>query len=178
MDIAIQYPWLRRPFYPSYFPHRIYDQLFGEHLPDADLFSPFLSLLYNRPFHMRLPGWTDSGFSEIRSDKDRFVINLDVKHFSPEELTVRVNQDLVEVHGKHEERQVRPRGLAFSEDEHGYVSREFFRKYRIPAGVDAGTFTSSLSSDGVLSISAPRNPMDIPERNIPITCEEKAPAQK
>ncbi|XP_063062294.1 crystallin, alpha B, a [Engraulis encrasicolus] len=169
MEIAIQYPWLRRPFFPGYFPHRIYDQFFGEHLPDADLFSPFLPLLFNRPFlGLRLPAWMESGFSEVRSDKDRFVINLDVKHFSPEELTVRVNDDYLEVHGKHEERQ----------DEHGYVAREFFRKYKIPTGVDPGSFTSSLSSDGVLSISAPRNLMDVPERNIPITCEEKAPAQK
>lgn len=64
------------------------------------------------------------------------------------------------------------------QDEHGYVSREFFRKYKLPAGVDSGAFTSSLSSDGVLSISCPRNLMEVPERSIPITCEEKAPAQK
>ena len=50
---------------------------------------------------------------QMRSDKERFVINLDVKHFSPEELTVKVNEDYVEVHGKHEERQVRPRGLSY-----------------------------------------------------------------
>lgn len=64
------------------------------------------------------------------------------------------------------------------QDEHGYVSRQFIRKYKLPVGVDTGAFTSSLSSDGVLTISASRNLMDIPERSIPITCEEKAPAQK
>ncbi|XP_012687038.1 crystallin, alpha B, a isoform X2 [Clupea harengus] len=169
MDVSIQYPWFRRPYFPAYFPSRNYDQFFGEHIPDGDLFNPFFSMFYNRPFYRPfLPSWMDSGFSEMRSDKERFVINLDVKHFSPEELTVKVNEDYVEVHGKHEERQ----------DEHGHVSREFFRKYKVPAGVDPGAFTSSLSSDGVLSISAPRNLTDVPERNIPITCEEKAPGQK
>ena len=43
---------------------------------------------------------------QVRMDKDRFVINLDVKHFSPEELSVKVNDEYVEIHGKHEERQV------------------------------------------------------------------------
>lgn len=39
-------------------------------------------------------------------DRDRFVVNLDVKHFSPEELTVKVNDDYVEIRGKHDEHQV------------------------------------------------------------------------
>lgn len=41
-------------------------------------------------------------------DKDRFSVLLDVKHFSPEELSVKVVGDYVEVHAKHEERPVRP----------------------------------------------------------------------
>lgn len=47
-----------------------------------------------------------SGF-QVRSDRDKFVIFLDVKHFSPEDLTVKVLEDFVEIHGKHNERQVR-----------------------------------------------------------------------
>lgn len=43
----------------------------------------------------------------MRLEKDRFSVNLDVKHFSPEELKVKVLGDVIEVHGKHEERQVR-----------------------------------------------------------------------
>lgn len=42
----------------------------------------------------------------MRLEKDRFSVNLDVKHFSPEELKVKVLGDVIEVHGKHEERQV------------------------------------------------------------------------
>lgn len=63
MDVTIQYPWFRRPYFPGYFPGRIYEQYFGEHIPDGDLLSPFLSMFYNRPFYMR--GWTDSGYSEV-----------------------------------------------------------------------------------------------------------------
>lgn len=60
------------------------------------------------------------------------------------------------------------------QDDHGFVSREFLRKYRVPAGVDPANITSSLSSDGVLTITAPRKPSDTPERSIAITREDKS----
>jgi len=43
----------------------------------------------------------------VRSDRDKFTVYLDVKHFSPEELNVKVTDDYVEIEGKHAERQVR-----------------------------------------------------------------------
>ncbi|XP_008575832.1 PREDICTED: alpha-crystallin B chain isoform X2 [Galeopterus variegatus] len=100
---------------------------------------------------------------EMRLEKDRFSVNLDVKHFSPEELKVKVLGDVIEVHGKHEERQ----------DEHGFISREFHRKYRVPADVDPLAITSSLSSDGVLTVNGPRKQAPGSERTIPIIREEK-----
>ncbi|KYO26239.1 hypothetical protein Y1Q_0016313 [Alligator mississippiensis] len=48
----------------------------------------------------------EAGFSELRLDKDRFSVLLDVQHFAPEELSVKVVGDYVEVHAKHEERPV------------------------------------------------------------------------
>lgn len=60
------------------------------------------------------------------------------------------------------------------QDDHGFVSREFLRKYRVPAGVDPANITSSLSSDGVLTITAPRKLSDTPERSIAITREDKS----
>lgn len=43
---------------------------------------------------------------QVRSDRDKFTIYLDVKHFSPDELCVKVTDDYVEIQGKHGERQV------------------------------------------------------------------------
>lgn len=43
---------------------------------------------------------------QVRSDRDRFLVYLDVKHFCPEELNVKVVDDYVEIQGKHGERQV------------------------------------------------------------------------
>ncbi|XP_036380854.1 crystallin, alpha B, b [Megalops cyprinoides] len=163
MDVAIHHPWFRRPLFPSYLPSRIFDQHFGEHISENELFAPFPSLYYPRAPFFRLPSWVDSGHSEMRMEKDRFMVNLDVKHFSPEELMVKVNGEFIEVHAKHEDRQ----------DDHGFVSREFLRKYKIPVGVDPSTITSSLSSDGVLTITAPRKLEDFPERSIPITIDDK-----
>lgn len=42
----------------------------------------------------------------MRSDRDKFTVYLDVKHFSPDELCVKVTDDYVEIQGKHGERQV------------------------------------------------------------------------
>lgn len=43
---------------------------------------------------------------QVRSDREKFTVYLDVKHFSPDELTVKVTDDYVEIQGKHGERQV------------------------------------------------------------------------
>uniref|UniRef100_T1GJQ3 SHSP domain-containing protein n=1 Tax=Megaselia scalaris TaxID=36166 RepID=T1GJQ3_MEGSC len=62
------------------------------------------------------------------------------------ELSVKVVDDCVVVEGKHEER----------EDEHGYISRQFVRRYTLPKGFDPNHVVSTLSSDGVLSVRVPQ----------------------
>uniref|UniRef100_A0A8C5D804 Heat shock protein beta-1-like n=1 Tax=Gouania willdenowi TaxID=441366 RepID=A0A8C5D804_GOUWI len=86
-----------------------------------------------------------SGVSEIRTGQNSWKINLDVKHFSPEEITVTTKDGYLQISGTHEERL----------DEHGLVSRCFSRKYKLPQGVDLQHISSSLSQDGMLSIEAP-----------------------
>ncbi|XP_069569924.1 heat shock protein beta-1-like [Brachyistius frenatus] len=86
-----------------------------------------------------------SGVSEIQTGQDSWKINLDVNHFSPQEITVTTKEGYLLISGNHEERQ----------DEHGLVSRCFTRKYKLPQGVDLQHITSSLSGDGVLSVEAP-----------------------
>ncbi|GAB1291886.1 Heat shock protein beta-6 [Apodemus speciosus] len=80
----------------------------------------------------------------VPADPGHFSVLLDVKHFSPEEISVKVVGDHVEVHARHEERP----------DEHGFIAREFHRRYRLPPGVDPAAVTSALSPEGVLSIQA------------------------
>ncbi|XP_058517560.1 alpha-crystallin A chain [Ochotona princeps] len=198
MDVTIQHPWFKRalgPFYPS----RLFDQFFGEGLFEYDLL-PFLSSTISPYYRQSLFRTVlDSGISElmtrmwsvmhrpraggpksnpgkasgrhyrarVRSDRDKFVIFLDVKHFSPEDLTVKVQEDFVEIHGKHSERQ----------DDHGYISREFHRRYRLPSNVDQSALSCSLSADGMLTFSGPKVQSGLDaghsERAIPVSREEK-----
>ncbi|XP_007907000.1 alpha-crystallin A chain [Callorhinchus milii] len=166
MDLSIQYPWFRRSFGPFY-PSRLLDQFFGDGLFDYDLF-PFSSSTTSPYYRQSMfRNFMDSGLSEVRSDKDRFLISLDVKHFSPDELSVKIVDDFVEIHGKHGDRQ----------DDHGYISREFHRRYRMPSNLEQSAFVCSLSPDGILTLCCPKNQLggdsSRQDRPIPVTREEK-----
>lgn len=97
----------------------------------------------------------------VTYDKDKFQANFDVQHFRPEEISVKISDDkTVTIEGKHEEKR----------DEHGHIYRHFVRKYTLPDNCDVGRVQSNLSSDGVLTISAPRTGDKITnEINVPIT---------
>ncbi|XP_055297195.1 heat shock protein 26-like [Sitodiplosis mosellana] len=80
--------------------------------------------------------------------KDGFQVCLDVQHFQPNEISVKTENNSIVVNAKHEEKK----------DDHGYISREFTRRYELPKGFKIEDVTSSLSSDGVLSIKCPNAP--------------------
>lgn len=145
---------------------RIWDQYFGRGLHRNDLVTDFSDLGINRPFlHHPTPfrsllgnnstyyrPWrtvtrqNSGGSSTIKMEKDNFQVILDVQQFSPDEITVKTVDKNVVVEAKHEERQ----------DEHGFISRQFVRRYILPIDYDAINVTSTLSSDGVLTVTAPR----------------------
>lgn len=64
----------------------------------------------------------DSG-STLNINEEKFEVILDVQQFSPNEISVKVTDRFVIVEAKHEEKQ----------DEHGYVSRQFTRRYMLPS---------------------------------------------
>lgn len=84
---------------------------------------------------------------------------LDVQQFSPDEITVKTVDNHVIVEAKHEEKQ----------DEHGYISRHFVRRYVLPPSHDLANVTSTLSSDGVLTITAPKKVRSIEPRQSALT---------
>lgn len=113
---------------------------------------------------------------------DDFQVILDVQQFTPNEITVKTTDKHIIVEGKHEEKA----------DEHGYISRHFVRRYQLPrksicflsflvlifdkkksflAGVNPNDISSTLSSDGVLTVTAPLKPaiQQNSERFVPIT---------
>ncbi|CAH1643985.1 unnamed protein product [Spodoptera littoralis] len=145
-------------------PRRLRDQLFGLDLSPEDFLTdivdrPVLSVRkYLRPWRNLAAVARDVG-STIKSDKDKFQVNLDVQHFDPEEISVKTSDGYVVIEGKHEERK----------DEHGFVSRHFKRRYALPEGCNPETVESRLSSDGVLTVVAPKVSENKNERAIPIT---------
>lgn len=108
------------------------------------------------------------GSTIVERDQNKFQVIVDVQQFAPEEITVRTDDKCITVEGKHEEKQ----------DQHGYISRHFVRRYMLPQGYDMGHVKPSLSSDGVLTITAPKFAFPAPgERIIPIE-RSNAPAIK
>lgn len=141
----------------------LFDQDFGMGLTHNDLLttmmSPWMFRDYIRPWRYLESLTRDLG-STIKTDDNKFTVNLDVQHFAPDEISVKTSDNYVTVEAKHEEKQ----------DEHGYVSRQFVRKYALPEGVESSQVVSQLSSDGILTISAPLKMLEgKEERVVPVT---------
>jgi len=100
--------------------------------------------------------------SAVSEDGERWTVTLNCKYFKPEDLHIKTVGAAVEVKAKHEEQQ----------DEAGGISREFNRKYHLPAGVDPLLVESQLTYDGMLIISAPlpnakpSGPADVVQMNV------------
>lgn len=97
---------------------------------------------------------------------------MDVGHFAPEDITVKTIDNQVVVTAKHEEKV----------DEHGYVSREFTRRYLLPEDIEVDQVSSTLGADGVLVVEAPRKRIQpalaANEKAVPIKVQSSPVAPK
>lgn len=107
------------------------------------LHTPFHHLFNSlHPF-----GHTNRGYNKKSYiGKDGFQVCLDVKHFVPDDITVQVVDNFIIIDAQHEEKQ----------DDHGYIFRHFQRRYRLPKEFNSEDVVSKISSDGILTVSAPR----------------------
>ncbi|XP_054153769.1 alpha-crystallin B chain-like [Oppia nitens] len=146
------HPFLNRRYRDRYdWPRSLFGQHFGLDLQDFDD-------VLNRSMN-RINESTDS--SQVANTADKFSVNLDVSHFKPEEIEVKTVGNCVQIHGKHEERC----------DSHGWVSREFTRRYALPDGCKPEDVVSSLKPNGVLTIVANKQQLPLlmgKERVVPI----------
>lgn len=103
---------------------------------------------------------------ELKNDKNKFKVMLNVNQYKPGEVEVKLVDNYVVIHGKHEEKL----------DEHGFIKREFTRRYLLPEGTEADSLTSSWSLNGILTIEAPRKVREpvSDERVIPIAIASDA----
>ncbi|OWA51725.1 hypothetical protein BV898_16197 [Hypsibius exemplaris] len=73
--------------------------------------------------------------------------DFDVKGFRPEEITVKTQDNLLEVIARHEERSPGRE-----------ISREFKRTFTIPEGISPDELQGKLVQDGILRVEAPYRP--------------------
>jgi len=140
------------------------------------LFDPGFDRAFDDPFFHRdlatIPSWAREGSlampssmmresalleppPEIRDDSEKFQVRMDVSHFRPEEINVRVIDKYLEIEARHEETKDRN---DIGHEEHGTIKRHFVRKYLLPDGVETPAVESSLDANGLLTIKAPKKP--------------------
>jgi crystallin alpha B len=152
-------------FYPHRCGNRYWDvwdwpqSVFGQHFGiDLDEFDDWMGSKRQQLAAQR------SGASEVKNDENKFSVKLDCSHFKPEEITVKTVGNNLVINGKHEEKM----------DKHGWIQREFTRRYALPEGCEVEKVVSNLASNGMLSIEAPKKPLPPlkeNERVVPIAIE-------
>ncbi|RUS75049.1 hypothetical protein EGW08_017185 [Elysia chlorotica] len=99
------------------------------------------------------------GDSQVENTDKEFRIRLDLSSYKPEEVKITMDSQKVTVHAKHEERR----------DNHGFVSREMTRTYKLPNDVDVNSASSSMNDNGTLSIKLSKTALEAPKDvNIPV----------
>ncbi|XP_059494733.1 heat shock protein 30-like [Stegostoma tigrinum] len=99
----------------------------------------------------------------LEKDGDGFSVSLNVQHFSPEELRVKVFGRKVLVTGKHEAK------CDDGSGSYSYKYEEFRREFQLPEDVDAEALQCCLSQDGRLNVQAPSLALPaVNERTVPI----------
>ncbi|GAB6026481.1 hypothetical protein CHUAL_012907 [Chamberlinius hualienensis] len=142
--------WWDTPAFP-----KIFDQNFGVGLNEEDFPRSSLFHRYYMKHRYDETHRNSSGYSEVKTNSDKFQIFLDVNQFLPDEITVKTSGNYVIVQCKHEERA----------DDHGWVAREFSRRYLVPENVDPESIISSLTRDGIICVEAPRKRPETPQAN-------------
>lgn len=95
---------------------------------------------------------SNSSFNDFNINKnyfedDTFRVAIDVQGYKPEELTVSLDNNMLTLKGKHEER---------SSDGTHYVSRQFMRSMTVPNSVELDKIQSKVTFGGrTLQVEAP-----------------------
>ena len=96
---------------------------------------------------------------KVINNAEKFQVDIDVRQFRPEELSVNLKDNQLVVEGHQEER----------DDQSGRIERHFIRKYTVPDDINVENIESQLTDRGVLSVSAKKLALDDKNtRRIPI----------
>jgi len=85
--------------------------------------------------------------AKLNYDSDTFSVDFNVAEYSPEDLHIKTEADVLIVSARQENKT--PAGKS-------YVSKQFEQRFTLPSGVNPERISSKLGVDGVLRVSAPR----------------------
>ncbi|XP_053614762.1 heat shock protein 67B1-like [Plodia interpunctella] len=151
--------------------NHLLDQKFGICITPEDLILPYYPSIgsnYYRPWKWCIDSGIRDFGSVIDDQEDKFKIILDVQHFRPNEISVKVMGKEIIVEGNHEERQ----------DNHGIISRQFKRRYVLPSDSLPELVSSTLSSDGLLTVIASKKAVKNKDIEITVPIQMCGPAPK
>lgn len=98
--------------------------------------------------------------TSVTVNPDKFVIRLNTRNFTPQDITVKTEGSDVIIHGKHAEK---------SDGRGCHVQREFTRRYELPEDVEPETVKCELMPSGDLVIEATRKEAPKPQdKPVPI----------
>merc|ERR1711936_129437 len=103
-------------------------------------------------FSARSMGVAGAGLNEaahniqVSASNDKFMIQLELPGFAPEDFGLKTKDDIIIVEAVHE-----------SKNEDGSTdSRKFTKEFKMPGGVVTDQLSSTYSGAGILNVSAPR----------------------
>jgi len=85
--------------------------------------------------------------ARVTYDQHKFQVEFNVSEYLPEELSIKTEGEVLIVLAKHETK---------AEGGQSYVSKQFEQRFSLPSGVKPEKISSSLSKEGVLTVTAPR----------------------
>merc|ERR1712241_466253 len=85
--------------------------------------------------------------AKVSYDEGQFVVEIPLKDYKPEELSVKTEGNVLVILAKHETQ---------TETGGSFVSKQFEQRFSLPSGVKPESIVSSLSKDGTLKVTAPR----------------------
>merc|ERR1712228_557003 len=120
---------------------------------ESSIFSPWMMprnwmmpKLFDENFNSLLD-MKDSNLISMKNDENKMEISLNTTGYKPSELKVNVADGELTIEGKNEEK---------SEAGHTMVSKQFSRRYTLPAEAKLTEVESNLSQDGVMVITVPK----------------------
>merc|ERR1712038_740969 len=103
-------------------------------------------------FSARSLGLSGAGLGEaahniqVSASNDKFMIQLELPGFSPEDFSLKTKDDVIIIEAKHNAKT----------DDGSTDTRQFTKEFKMPGGVATDQLSSTYSGTGILTVSAPR----------------------